>query len=67
MGFIGLVALGLAGLGVWAGPARLGWLRVWAVAISLFGVVMALGNQNALYRLIAGNVDVVAEFRVPAR
>ncbi len=28
---------------------------------------MALGNQNALYRLIAGNVDLVAEFRVPAR
>ena len=67
VGFIGLVALGLAGLGVWAGPARLLWLRVWAVAISLFGLVMALGNQNALYRLIAGNVDLVAEFRVPAR
>jgi hypothetical protein len=67
VGFIGLVALGLAGLGVWAGPARLLWLRVWVVAISLFGVVMALGNQNGLYRLIAGNVDVVAEFRVPAR
>ena len=67
VGFIGLVALGLAGLGVWAGPARLLWLRLWAVAISLFGLVMALGNQNALYRLIAGNVDLVAEFRVPAR
>jgi hypothetical protein len=67
VGFIGLVALGLAGLGVWAGPARLTWMRVWAVAISLFGIVMALGNQNALYRLIAGNIDLVAEFRVPAR
>jgi hypothetical protein len=67
VGFIGLVALGLGGLGVWAGPARLLWLRVWAVALSLFGVAMALGNQNALYRLIAGNVDLVAEFRVPAR
>jgi len=42
-------------------------MRVWVVAISLFGVVMALGNQSALYRLIASNVDVVAEFRVPAR
>ena len=42
-------------------------MRAWAVAISLFGIVMALGNQNALYRLIAGNVDLVAEFRVPAR
>ena len=42
-------------------------MRVWAVALPLFGVVMALGNQHALYRLIAGNVDLVAEFRVPAR
>ena len=67
VGFIGLVALVLAGIGVWAGPARLIWMRVWAVAISLFGIVMALGNQNGLYRLIAGQVDLVAEFRVPAR
>jgi len=67
VGFIGVVALGLAGLGVWAGPARLAFMRVWAVAVSLFGIVMALGNQNALYRLIAGNFDLVAEFRVPAR
>jgi hypothetical protein len=66
VGFIGLVALGLAGLGIWAGPARLGWMRIWAVASSLFGIVMALGNQNPLYRLIASHVDVVAEFRVPA-
>ena len=42
-------------------------MRVWAVAISMFGIVMALGNQNGLYRLIAGQVDLVAEFRVPAR
>ena len=42
-------------------------MRGWAVAISLFGIVMALGDQNVLYRLIAGNLDLVAEFRVPAR
>src|SRR5215207_8486296 len=64
VGFIGLVALALAGLGVWAGPSRLLFMRVWVVAISLFGITMALGNQSALYRLIASNVDVVAEFRV---
>jgi Bacterial membrane protein YfhO len=29
--------------------------------------LMAMGNQNGLYRLVAGNVDLVAEFRVPAR
>jgi hypothetical protein len=67
VGFIGLVGLGLAGLGVWAGPARLGFVRVWVVAVTLFGVVMALGNQSGLYRLVAARVDLVAEFRVPAR
>jgi hypothetical protein len=67
VGFIGLVALALAGLGVWAGPARLLFLRIWVVAVTLFGLVMALGNQSALYRLIAANIEVVAEFRVPAR
>jgi hypothetical protein len=65
--FIGLVALGLAGLGIWAGPRRLIWVRMWAAAISMFGIAMALGNQNALYRVIAGHVGFVAEFRVPAR
>jgi hypothetical protein len=67
VGFIGLVALALAGLGVWAGPSRLLFMRVWVVAVTGFGITMALGNQSALYRLIASNVDVVAEFRVPAR
>ena len=67
VGFIGLVALALAGLGVWAGPARLLFMRVWVVAITVFGITMALGNQSGLYRLIAAHVDLVAEFRVPAR
>jgi hypothetical protein len=67
VGFIGLVALGLAGLGIWAGPRRLAWMRLWALALSLLGIAMALGNHNPLYRLIAGQVDLVAEFRVPAR
>ena len=67
VGFIGLVALGLAGLGIWAGPARLGWLRGWALGLPLVGIVMALGNQHGLYRLLARHLEVVAEFRVPAR
>jgi hypothetical protein len=67
VGFIGLVALGLAGLGVWAGPRRLAWMRGWALAISLFGLLMALGDHSPLYRLIAGQLRLVAEFRVPAR
>jgi Bacterial membrane protein YfhO len=67
VGFIGLVGLGLAGLGVWAGPARWVFVRGWVVAITGFGLVMALGNQSGLYRLVAAHVDLVAEFRVPAR
>src|SRR4029450_1863655 len=67
VGFIGLVALALAGLGVWAGPRRWLFVRGWVGAITLFGVVMALGDQSGLYRLVASNVDLVAEFRVPAR
>jgi hypothetical protein len=66
-GFIGLIALALAGLGVWAGPRRLAWARAWMLALAVLGILMALGNQNGLYRRVAGNVDLVAEFRVPAR
>jgi membrane protein YfhO len=65
--FIGLVALALAGLGIWAGPRRLRWVRVWALVISLLAVVMALGNQNPLYRLAYRYLGVVQEFRVPSR
>jgi Bacterial membrane protein YfhO len=65
--FIGLVALGLAGLGIWAGPRRLGWVRGWALALSLIAIVMALGNQTPLYRLAAENVAVIGELRVPSR
>ena len=67
VGFIGLVALGLAGLGIWAGPRQLAFMRAWALGLSLFGVLMALGDHSPLYRLIAGHVGLVAEFRVPAR
>src|SRR5215218_8054723 len=67
VGFIGVVALAMAGLGVWAGPRRLGWVRAWMLLLALFGITMALGNQNELYRLVAGTVDAVRQFRVPAR
>jgi len=65
--FIGLVALVLAGLGIWAGPRRLGWVRAWMLALSLLGIVMALGDQTPLYRLAAANIGVVNELRVPSR
>lgn len=67
VGFIGLVALGLAGLGIWAGPRRLAWMRWWALGLSLFGLLMALGDHSPLYRLVAGHLGLVAQFRVPAR
>jgi hypothetical protein len=66
-GVIVLVALALAGLGIWAGPLRLAWARVWMLLLALLGMVMALGDQNPLYRFVAERVDVVQEFRVPAR
>jgi Bacterial membrane protein YfhO len=65
--FIGLVALALAGLGIWAGPLRLAWARVWMLLLAVLGMVMALGDQNPFYRFVAERVDVVQEFRVPAR
>jgi hypothetical protein len=65
--FIGLVALALAGLGVWAGPRRLGWARVWMLVLAVLGIIMALGNQNPLYRLAYQYLSVVQEFRVPSR
>jgi Bacterial membrane protein YfhO len=67
VGFIGVVALALAGLGVWAGPRQLRWVRTWMLLLALLGITMALGNQNELYRLVAGTVDTVRQFRVPAR
>jgi Bacterial membrane protein YfhO len=65
--FIGLVALALAGLGIWAGPRRLGWVRAWSLALSLLAIVMALGDQTPLYRLAAERIAVVNELRVPSR
>jgi Bacterial membrane protein YfhO len=65
--FIGVVALALAGLGVWAGPRRLLWARAWMLVLAVLGIVMALGNQNPLYRLAYRYVGVVQEFRVPSR
>jgi hypothetical protein len=65
--FIALVALAVAGLGIWGGPRRLGWVRAWALALSLLAIVMALGDQTPLYRLAAEHIGVVNELRVPSR
>ena len=42
--FIGVVALGLAGLGIAAGPRRLLWVRSVMLFLAVLGIVMALGN-----------------------
>ena len=65
--FIGVVALGLAGLGIAAGPRRLLWARSAMLFLAVLGIVMALGNQNGLYRFVYQHVHLVQQFRVPSR
>jgi Bacterial membrane protein YfhO len=67
VGFIGVVALALAGLGVAAGPRRLLWARSAMLLLAVLGIVMALGNQNALYRFAYQHIQLVQQFRVPGR
>jgi Bacterial membrane protein YfhO len=65
--FIGVVALGLAGLGIAAGPRRLLWARSVMLLLAVLGIMMALGNQNGLYRFVYQHVHLVQQFRVPGR
>jgi Bacterial membrane protein YfhO len=65
--FIGVVALALAGLGIAAGPRRLLWVRSSWLLLAVFGIIMALGNQDAIYRFFYQNVHLVQQFRVPGR
>jgi hypothetical protein len=67
VGFIGVVALGLAGLGIAAGPRRLLWARSVFLFLAVVGIVMALGNQNFIYRFVYDHVHLVQQFRVPGR
>ncbi len=67
VGFIGVGGLALAGLGIFAGPRRLLWARAAMLFLAVFGIIMALGNQNAIYRLIYHHVHLVQQFRVPGR
>jgi hypothetical protein len=65
--FIGVVALALAGLGIAAGPQRLLWARSVMLFLAVLGILMALGNQNGLYRFVYQHVHLVQQFRVPGR
>jgi hypothetical protein len=65
--FIGVLALGLAALGLVAGKRSPLWLRLWIIALSVFGFAMAVGNVNPLYRLLYDHVSLIRSFRVPSR
>lgn len=67
VGFIGVVALALAGLGIAAGPRRLLWVRSAMLLLAVLGIIMALGNQNGFYRFVYQHVHLVQQFRVPGR
>jgi hypothetical protein len=65
--FIGVLALGLAALGLVAGKRSPLWLRLWIIALSVFGFAMAVGNVNPLYRFLYDHVSLIRSFRVPSR
>jgi len=65
--FIGVIALGLAALGLVASHRSPLWLRLWMVGISAFGLAMAVGNANPLYTFLYENVSMIRSFRVPSR
>lgn len=64
---IGMVALGLAILGLAMRSRLHRWVRVWMVVLAAFGFVMALGNATPIYRIAYDNVSIVRGFRVPSR
>ena len=66
-GFVGVVILGLAALGIAAGRRDARWVRVWSGVLTLLGILMAVGLRSPLYRIAYENIDVIAEFRVPSR
>jgi hypothetical protein len=67
VGFIGVVGLGLAALGVAAGRRDLRWLRVGIAVLAVGGFLLSLGNQSAIYRAAYDWIGVVRQLRVPVR
>jgi hypothetical protein len=67
VGFIGVVGLGLAALGVAAGRRDLRWLRAGLAVLAVGGFVMALGKQSILYRAAYEWIGIVHQLRVPVR
>jgi glycosyltransferase involved in cell wall biosynthesis/SAM-dependent methyltransferase len=67
VGFIGVVGLGLAALGVAAGRRDLRWLRAGLAVLAVGGFLMALGSQSTVYRAAYESISVVRQLRVPVR
>jgi hypothetical protein len=67
VGFIGVVGLGLAALGVAAGRRDLRWLRAGIAVLAVAGFLMALGRQSIVYRAAYEWISVVRQLRVPVR
>jgi hypothetical protein len=67
VGFIGIVGLGLAALGIAAGRRDLRWLRAGLAVLAVGGFLMALGSQSAVYRAAYEWIGVVRQLRVPVR
>jgi glycosyltransferase involved in cell wall biosynthesis len=67
VGFIGVIGLGLAALGVAAGRRDLRWLRAGLAVLAVGGFLMALGSQSTIYRAAYEWISVVRQLRVPVR
>jgi len=64
VGYVGLLGLGLATLGVWQGR---GAARQMGLFFTVVGLLLALGRWNPLYYLLYLGVPGFDLFRVPAR
>ena len=67
VGYVGVVAMGLAALGIVAGRRHLRWARVWMGALSVLGVLMAVGLRSPLYKFAYTHIGIISDFRVPVR
>jgi hypothetical protein len=66
-GFVGVVVLGLAALGIAAGRRDLRWTRIWLGFLGVLGLLMAVGLRSPLYKAAYESVAIIAQFRVPTR
>ncbi|MGZ4437225.1 MAG: YfhO family protein [Nocardioides sp.] len=65
--FIGVLALGLAALGLVATRRSPLWLRLWMGVLAALGFAMSVGLADPVYRFAYDYVPLVKSFRVPSR